>query len=138
MADDFKRPMPRPTPTSEPFWQGLAANQVRLQKCNDCEKWIFYPRSHCPGCLSDQIEWHKVSGEGSIYSFTVARRPTAPQFKGMEPQFIAVVELNEGVRMNSVIVNAEESDLGVGVKVKPVFDRGQGEHTLLFFEPADA
>ena len=138
MADDFKRPMPRPTPTSEPFWQGLAANQVRLQKCNDCEKWIFYPRSHCPGCLSDHIEWHEVSGEGSIYSFTVARRPTAPQFKGMEPQFIAVVELNEGGRMNSVIVNAEESDLGVGVKVKPLFDRGQGEHTLLFFEPADA
>ncbi len=129
-------PMPEPTPTSAPFWQGLAAGKVLLQQCNACNKWIYYPRSHCPACLSNDVSWQEVTGEGKIYSYTIARRPTAPQFKGMEPQFIAVVELNEGVRMNSVIVNVSKSELQVGLQLKPVFASELGEQTLLFFEPA--
>ena len=60
----------------------------------------------------------------------------APQFTGLEPQYIAVVELAEGVRLNTVIVNVEESDLCVGLEVKPVFASDLGEQTLLYFEPA--
>lgn len=133
--NDMARPMPVPTPVTEPFWQGLNQGKVLLQRCAACGAWVFYPRSNCSGCLSRDLQWQEVSGAGTIYSFTIARRPTAPQFAGMEPQFVAVVELDEGVRMNSVIVNAEESDLKVGQKVTPVFDRS-GAQTLLYFEPA--
>lgn len=128
-------PMPVPTPVTEAFWQGLNEDKVLLQRCADCHTWVFYPRSNCSGCLSRDLRWQEVSGSGSIYSFTIARRPTAPQFTGMAPQFIAVIELEQGVRLNSVIVHAQESDLKVGLKVKPVFDRS-GEQTLLYFEPA--
>ena len=128
-------PLPSITPITEPFWAALNAGTIQLQQCDDCGQWVFYPRSHCSACLSPNLTWKAVSGLGQIYSFTIARRPTAPQFAGMEPQFIAVVELDEGVRMNSVIVNAAETDLAVGAKVKPVLQQVDGQ-TLLFFELA--
>ena len=130
-------PMPRPTPTSAPFWQGLAEGRILLQQCADCGQCVFYPRSHCSACLSAELEWKEVSGEAEVYSFTIARRPTAPQFAGLEPQFIAVVALKEGVRMNSVIVNVDEGALKVGLKLKPVF-ASEGDQTLLYFEPDTA
>lgn len=135
MTEVLAPPMPRPTPTTQPFWKGLAEGLVLLQQCSDCEHWVFYPRTHCTNCLSPNLEWKEVSGEGEIYSFTVARRPTAPTFRGMEPQLIAVVELKQGIRMNSVIVNVNESDLKVGLKLKPYFESGLGEQTLLYFQP---
>ena len=131
----YQRPQPRPTPTSEPFWAGLAAQQVRLQQCDDCAGWVYYPRSHCPHCLSSNLTWQDISGEGTLYSFTVAQQPTAPQFAGEEPQLIGVVELKEGVRLNTVMVNVSPEDLKVGMRVKPVFFQ-LADTTLLYFEPS--
>ena len=62
------RPLPIPTPNSEPFWNGLANHQVNLQQCNDCAAWVFYPRSHCNGCLSPNLTWRKVTGNGTLYT----------------------------------------------------------------------
>jgi uncharacterized OB-fold protein len=131
----YQRPQPRPTPTSEPFWTGLAAQQIRLQQCDDCAGWVYYPRSHCPHCLSPNLTWQDISGEGTLYSFTVAQQPTAPQFVGEEPQLIGVVELKEGVRLNTVMVNVSPEDLKVGMRVKPVFFQ-LADTTLLYFEPS--
>lgn len=130
----YQRPQPRPTPTSEPFWAGLAAQQIRLQQCDDCAGWVYYPRSHCPHCLSPNLTWKDISGEGTLYSYTVAQQPTAPQFTGEEPQLIGVVELKEGVRLNTVMVNVSPEDLKVGMNVKPVFFQ-LADSTLLYFEP---
>ena len=76
-----------------------------------------------------------MTGNGSLYSYTVARRPTAPQFADDIPQLIVVVELDEGVRMNSVMVNIASEALIIGMAVRPVFHR-QDSATLLYFEPA--
>jgi uncharacterized OB-fold protein len=129
------RPSPIPTPNSEPYWNGLANHQVTLQHCDDCDAWVFYPRSHCNNCLSPNLTWRQVSGNGTLYTFTVARRPTAPQFVDDIPRLIIVVELDEGVRMNSVMVNIAPEALTVGMAVRPVFHLQDGA-TLLFFEPA--
>jgi uncharacterized OB-fold protein len=132
---DFPRPLPVPTPTSEPFWSGIKNGQVTLQQCDDCSAWVFYPRSHCNHCLSPNLTWKPVSGKGTLYTFTVARRPTAPQFADEIPQLIVVVELEQGVRMNSLMVNIIPEELSVGMAVKPVFHQQDGA-TLLYFEPA--
>ena len=134
---EYPRPQPQPTPTSKPFWTGLANQQVLLQQCDDCSKWVYYPRSHCPHCLSENLNWKEVSGDGSLYSFTVARQATAPQFAGETPQLIGVVELNEGVRLNTVMINVEPEGLKVGMKVKRVFYELE-DSTLLYFEPDQA
>lgn len=132
---DYPRPLPQPTPTSQPFWDALAEERVTLQRCDDCNTWVFYPRTHCSSCLSPNLTWTEVSGEGQIYTYTIAHRPTAPQFADASPQLIAVVELAEGVRLNSVIVGAEPGALKVGMAVKPVFHK-EGDATLLYFSPA--
>ncbi len=77
---NLAKPIPVPTPTSQPYWDALSNNKVVLQRCDECKKWIHYPRSHCSGCLSDQLSWQEVSGNGVIYTYTLTRQATAPHF----------------------------------------------------------
>ena len=133
---DLTKPYPAPTQETEPFWQGLRNEQVLLQRCDDCGTWIFYPRSNCPSCLSTKLTWHQVSGEGTLYTFTVTRQATAPHFVDEVPQLIAMIDLNEGVRLTSTLVARESDDLKVGAKVVPVFDHVNDEVTLLRYRLA--
>jgi hypothetical protein len=133
---ELAKPIPVPTPTSAPFWAGLREGKVRLQRCGACRSWVFYPRHRCPRCLSDALEWHSVSGNGTLVTFTIARQPTAPQFADQVPQKLAVVELEEGVRLTTTLVGVEERDIRVGMRVKPSFDPVSDEITLLRYRPA--
>ncbi|MEG0676977.1 MAG: OB-fold domain-containing protein [Comamonas sp.] len=132
----WNKPLPIPTEISAPFWQGLKAQEVRVQRC-DQGHWLFFPRRHCPVCGSRDVQWHKVSGEGQLYSFTIARIPTLPEFTDELPQLLAVVELEEGVRMNTTIVGVEPEALKIGMALRPVFDERPGEISLLRFTARD-
>lgn len=133
----MQKPLPIPTQTSKPFWDGLREGKVRLQRCTTCDKRIHYPRANCPVCLGTNLDWVEVPGTGTLYTFTIARRPTAPQFQDEVPQKIAVVELDEGPRLTTTLVNVEESAIKVGMRVKPVFEDVPGSDlTLLRYEPA--
>ena len=133
---DLMKPLPAPTQETEPFWQGLRNEQVLLQRCEDCGSWIFYPRSNCSNCLSTNLKWHQVSGEGTLYTFTVTHQATAPHFVDEVPQLIAMIDLNEGVRLTSTLVADESDDLKVGAKVVPVFDHVSDDVTLLRYRLA--
>jgi hypothetical protein len=133
---NFDKPLPVPTPTSAPFWDGLKDGVVKLQKCNDCSVWVFYPRSRCSNCLSEALEWHEVSGAGALYTFTIARQPTSPHFASEVPQRLAVVELDEGVRLTTTLVNVADGDIRIGMRVKPYFEAASDEITLLRYQPA--
>lgn len=130
------RPMPVPTPTSSPFWEALQREVVALQFCPTCDRFVFYPRSHCPGCLGDGLEWREVNGTGRLYTFSVTHQPTAPQFAAEVPQMLAVVELDEGPRLTTTIVGATPDDLEIGRAVKPVFEHRSGGPTLLRYRLA--
>ena len=136
MDVELLKPLPVPTPVSRPFWEGLAESKVRLQKCDACRSWVFYPRSRCSCCLSDQLRWQDVSGKGTLYTFTIARQPTSPHFASEIPQLLAVVELEEGVRLTTNLVHVAEADIRVGMRVKPCFERVSPDITLLKFQPA--
>ncbi len=134
---EFEKPLPQPTATSQPFWDALARHEVQIQQCSDCAAWIYYPRAFCSECLSPELEWKQISGEGELYSFTIARRPTAPFWADEVPQLIAVVQLNEGPRLTSTLCNVEEGDIRVGMRLQPLFEDVSGKNvTLLRFEPA--
>jgi len=133
---NFDKPLPTPTPTSAPFWDGLKEGVIKLQKCNDCGAWVFYPRSRCSNCLSDSLEWREVSGNGTLYTFTIARQPTSPHFATEVPQRLAVVELEEGVRLTTTLVNVREADIKIGMRLKPYFDTVADDVTLLRYQPA--
>jgi uncharacterized OB-fold protein len=134
------KPLPQPTPTSAPFWDGLDADRVRIQRCAACGAWVHYPRARCPECLADRLGWHDVSGHGTVLTFTVARQPTARPFADEVPQLLAVVELDEGVRMTTTLVGVDPGAITVGMPVVPVFDHSPGGEsseaaTLLRFRP---
>lgn len=133
----WNKPLPHPTEISSPYWEGLKAHEVRIQRC-DQGHWLFFPRTHCPHCGSRALSWQKVSGNGRLYSFTVARIATLPEFTDEMPQLLAVVELDEGVRINSTMVGVEPEALKVDMPVRAVFDDRPGEVTLLRFTPADS
>ena len=132
---DLVKPIPRPSTTTRPFWDGLNERKVQIQRCEGCDTWVFYPRTRCPSCLSDQLIWREVSGRGVLYTYTLARQPTAPHFADETPQQLAVVELDEGVRMTSTLVNVEPSDIVIGMRLQPYFDQVTDAITLLRYQP---
>jgi len=132
---DYGKPLPFVHEETRPFWEGAKRHELWLQRCQDCGKFRFYPRSICPHCFSYNTEWIKVSGRGKIYSFTVSHKPASPAFKQDVPYNIAIVELEEGVRMMSNIVECRNEDLGIDMPVEVVFDDVTPEITLPKFRP---
>lgn len=128
------KPMPAATEISAPFWEGLKAERLLIQQCNACDHWVFYPRRHCPSCLAHDLTWRDVSGGATLYSFTVARIATLPDFADEMPQKLAVVELDEGVRINTTLVGLDESEIQIGMRLQPVFAQvdEQGQRLLRF------
>ena len=133
---EFDKPIPTPTPTTQPFWDALNEERVSIQQCSDCDAWVFYPRSHCSRCLSPNLDWKQVAGEGTLYTFTLARQPTSPHCADDVPQKLAVVALDEGVHITTTLVNVEEEDIEIGMRVKPYFDKVSEEVSLLRYQPA--
>ena len=115
------KPMPVPTEISAPFWEGLKAERLLIQQCERCSHWVFYPRRHCPACFTHALTWREVSGGATLYSFTVTRIATLPDFADEMPQILAVIELDQGVRINTNLVGLDESEVKVGMRLQPVF-----------------
>ncbi|MEV4222478.1 OB-fold domain-containing protein [Nonomuraea sp. NPDC049725] len=128
--------VPKPTPDTQPFWDGTAAGELRIQRCQTCERHYFYPRPSCPHCGSGAVEWVRASGRASLYSYVINHRP-APGFEEGGPYAIAVVELEEGVRMMTNIVNTgiTPENLPLDLDLRVVFERRGDVHVPLF-EPA--
>jgi uncharacterized OB-fold protein len=129
------KPLPEPTPVSQRFWDALREERVELQRCDDCGRWVYYPRSRCPSCFSDRLTWTAVDGIGTVYTFTVAEQATAPPFADEVPQLLAIVELAEGVRVSTTLIEVQPDAIRVGMPVAPVFDHGGDGVTLLRFRP---
>ena len=134
-AATYTKPLPEPGAVSQPFWDGLREHEIRLQRSKKTGKVIYYPRLVSPHGPNDTLEWVECSGSGIVYSYTVARRPTAPQWADDGDYAIAIVELDEGARLTANIVNCAVDDVKVGMKVRAVFQDVTDEVTLLQFEP---
>jgi uncharacterized protein len=130
-------PIPQPTDLTRPFWDGLRDGKVIIQYSPSAQQWVFYPRVLAPGTLADDLEWREITGDGQVYTYTIAYRPTSPAWRDRVPQIIAVVEVDEGARIPTELVGVDPGDVKVGMRVRPVFDRVPGgEAVLLKFEPA--
>ena len=132
---DYDKPLPYVHGETRPFWEGTKRHELLIQRCGDCGKFYFYPRSLCPHCMSDSIEWVKVSGRGKIYSFTISYRTGTLPFQSDLPYNIAIIELEEGVHMLSNVVECRNEDLRIDMPVEVVFDDVTPEITLPKFKP---
>lgn len=129
---------PRPTPETQPFWDGCAQGELRLQHCPTCAAYYFPPRPFCPRCWSQEVEWRPVSGRGVLHTYLINHRP-APGFEEDAPYAIAVVELEEGPRMMSNIVGIENTpeNLVLDMPLEVTFEP-RGSVMLPLFRPAQA
>lgn len=127
---------PRPTPATAPFWEGTRAGELRLQRCSGCSGYVFYPRIRCPHCGDDQLRWVRASGRGRLYSYVINHLP-APGWTGEVPYVIAIVELDEGPRMmtNLVDVAPVPEALPLDLRLEVVFVP-RGDQFLPLFRPA--
>lgn len=120
------RPMPFPSPVTEPFWAACRRRELVVQRCEACGALAFYPRSTCPACGSTALAWQPVSGRGSLYTFTVARRATHRRLTDRVPYVIAVVELDEGPHLTSTVVGTCVDDLRIGARLVVDFEEHAG------------
>ena len=129
------RVMPTPTPETKHYWDGAKDGKLILQKCNDCSGNYFPPRPFCPKCGSRSVQEFQASGKGSLYSYVINHLPSP----GFTPPFaIAVVELEEGPRLMSNIVECEQTPeaLELDMPLEVTFEKLNDDITLPQFKPA--
>jgi hypothetical protein len=129
--------LPDPTPETKDFWDGCKSGELRLQKCNACGGGSYFPpRPFCPRCGSRSVESYAACGKAILYSYVINHRPR-PDI-GTEPYAIAVVQLAEGPRMMTNIVNCAQTPeaLVLDMPVRVTFTKQNDTITLPFFEPA--
>ena len=135
--------MSSPLPTNAPpvnnetkeFWDATGRGVFLLKRCDSCGVVIWYPRFLCPDCHGTETSWSEASGKGTVYSYTVPRRCQGP-WKDAAPFIVAYVELAEGPRVMTNLVDVEPEDVEVGMAVEVVWhDTGQG-NALYRFRPA--
>src|SRR5690349_7859906 len=131
------RAKPKPTPETQHFWDGTRDGELRLQRCDACANVYFPPRPFCPKCASRKVSWFKASGKGVLYSYIIHHRP-APGFT--PPYSIAVVQLDEGPRMMTNIVNCPQTPqaLQLDMPVEVVFTKMSDQIALPLFQPRSA
>lgn len=129
-------PLPAPTPDTQHYWDEAAERRLVLRFCNACDRFFFYPRSHCRFCGGADVEWRRAGGRARLVSYIINRRPMAA-FEEYSP-VIALVELEEGVTMMTNIVGVEPdpSALILDMPLTVAFEDRQGR-VLPVFEPAE-
>jgi uncharacterized OB-fold protein len=134
--DGYDKLVPSPTPDTQPYWDGLNENRLRLQRCADCKTVRHYPRPVCPSCSSMNAEWIDASGRGAVHSWTITHYAFHPGFKGDLPYALLTVDLEEGVRMQAQARGIDAAALRVGLPVKVAFERVKEDLTLPVFVAA--
>ena len=134
MAD---KPAPKPTPESQPYWDGANKGELWIQKCVTTGKYFFPPRVYSPFTNGGETTWEKVSGRGKLWSYVINHRP-APGFEDDAPYAIAVVELDEGPRMMTNIVGIENTpeNLVLDMPLQVQFE-ARGEQQVPVWAPAE-
>jgi uncharacterized protein len=129
------RALPAPDHASAHYWQSAAEGKLVLQRCVTCGDYQFYPRALCASCAGE-TEWVDASGRGTLYTFTVIRQNRSPAFKDLSPYAVGIIELEEGVRMMSNIVDCDVDRLEVGLALEVLLLQAADDVGLPFWRPA--
>ncbi len=122
----MRKPLPTPTPETQPFWDGCAAGELRYQRCRSCGSVQPLPRSWCERCHAEDLEWLRASGRGTILSFTVVHRAPTAAWREETPYVIAIVEGEEGFRLMVNVIGGEQPGLAIGAAVTIGFQTRDG------------
>ena len=133
--DDFAKPLPVPTKWSEPFWKGAKEHKLLLKQCQDCGHIDHPPYLYCTGCMGENSEWIEASGKGTLYAFAVNEYGVPFPFMPDLPYAVALVDLKEGPRMISNIVECDLKELKNGMELEVIFEDVSEEVSLPKWRP---
>lgn len=133
--EEKARPVPTPTSVTRQYWDSVNAEALKVPRCVDCGAVHFYPHALCVACMSPNLEYIPIAGNGTVYTYTVIRSPQ-PAFRGMEPYVVANVELDEGVRMMANVITDDPDSVGIGTRVRLVYQQVTADLKMPQFEKA--
>lgn len=134
--EDLKKPLPKPTKWSRPFWEAAKKRRLVLKKCSKCGNIDHPPYLYCTACQADEHEWVEASGKGTLFAYAVNYFGVPFPFWADLPYVLGMVDLAEGVRMISNIVDCDFEELENGMELEVVFDDVSDEITLPKWRPA--
>ena len=129
-------PLPRMQGLAQEFYDWCARGELRFQRCSSCMTWRHVPREMCARCGSFAWAWERSSGRGRVFTWTVVERPMHPAFQADAPYAVVVIEMDEGVRLATSVVDCAPSALAFDMRVEVTFDAAAGAVTLPRFKRA--
>ena len=131
------KPLPGPDVESAPYWSACRDHRLTMQRCSDCQHYQYPPATFCEKCRSPKSGWVEVSGRGKVFSWIVVRHPIPREvFGDMVPYVVALIELEEGPRLASNIIDCDVEAVTDGMAVEVVFEDVTPEISLPKFRPA--
>ena len=111
---EWNKPLPTIVGETLPYWESCRRGKLIIQKCDRCGEHQFYPRGICANCWSSEIQWVQSSGRGTVWTYTVTYLNRSLGFTDEVPYVVALVELEEGVRMFTNIVDCDPGTVKIG------------------------
>jgi uncharacterized OB-fold protein len=128
------RALPAPDNASRHYWKSAAEGRLVVQRCTSCGAYQFYPRALCATCAGE-TEWVNASGRGTLYTYTIIRQNRSEAFAALSPYAVGIVELEEGVRMMTNIVDCDVEQLQVGMALEVLLLKASDDVGLPFWRP---
>jgi uncharacterized protein len=132
---DVRHDLPTVDAETRPFWDAARDERLLIRRCGACGEASFYPRSFCPACWSTDLVWEEAGGRATLYTWSVVYANDLAPFRDRTPYVAAVVDLAEGPRMMTNVVDCDPVELTVGMALRVAFEVRSSDVTVPVFVP---
>lgn len=122
--------------TTREYWDAAKREVLLISRCGTCGKAFHYPRPFCPTCWGEDVHWEEASGRAVLYTYSVVRRNDLAPFDGRVPYVAGIVELEEGPRMMTDVVEVAPEDVAIGMALQVTFVETAPDVVVPMFRPA--
>jgi uncharacterized OB-fold protein len=136
VADSQRFDVPIPDDSTQEFWEAARHGRLLIKRCLACRRAHFYPRPFCPHCWSEQVVWEEASGAATVYTWSVVHHHDLPPFRDRVPYVAAIIELAEGPRMMTNLVDVDPAQVQFGMPVAVSFRAETDHFSYPVFRPA--
>ena len=136
MTTQYRKPLPTVSGETKPFWDAARQGRLLIQQCRRCQEHQWYPRGFCANCWSHEIAWVEASGQGVVWTYTITHQNRSPGFQEEVPYVLALVTLEEGVKVFTNVVECNPQDVYIGMPVQVVFREATPAIHIPYFRPA--
>jgi uncharacterized protein len=133
-----ERELPAVEDETRPYWEAAKQGRLLIKRCNACNTVHHYPRPFCPSCWSEDVEWQEASGRGTVYTYSIVYRNDLAPFDSWGEYVPAIVQLEEGPRLMTKLVDCPPDELAVGMPVEVTFRELTNEWAAPDFRPSSS